>query len=282
MGFRFRKSVNFGPLRINASKSGVGWSAGVLGFRYTKKSNGGTRTTVSAPGTGMSYVKETGARKGRTVNTGGASRASGGAPAMPPQKPKKEYPAMLHRVCGVIAIAFAFFIVMLAMIVILAAPITCVMFTAFSVVLLVAGIYNIEVAARKQGKQCSKRWRTIVISAFVAVCFLFGALGLTANVDNDANSSLPVSSEVKHEPTSEPTIEPTPEPTPEPTTEPTPEPTEQPAAVADVKEEMVWIAGSGNGEKYHSRSTCSGMKNPVEISLSEAQARGYGPCGRCH
>lgn len=63
MGFRLRKSVNFGPVRVNLSKSGVGYSVGGKGFRYTKKANGGTRTTASIPGTGASYVKETGSHR---------------------------------------------------------------------------------------------------------------------------------------------------------------------------------------------------------------------------
>lgn len=58
MGFRFRKSFGSGPFRINVSKSGIGYSIGGKGFRYTKKSGGGTRTTISIPGTGISYVKD--------------------------------------------------------------------------------------------------------------------------------------------------------------------------------------------------------------------------------
>ena len=59
MGFRFRKSVNLGKgLRINFSKSGVGFSFGVPGFRITKKADGGVRETFSIPGTGISYVNE--------------------------------------------------------------------------------------------------------------------------------------------------------------------------------------------------------------------------------
>lgn len=34
MGFYLRKSINFGPMRLNFSKSGVGLSAGVKGFRF--------------------------------------------------------------------------------------------------------------------------------------------------------------------------------------------------------------------------------------------------------
>ena len=62
MGFRFRKSLNLGPFRINFSKSGVGYSFGGKGFRVTKTATGKTRTSASIPGTGISYVKETGSR----------------------------------------------------------------------------------------------------------------------------------------------------------------------------------------------------------------------------
>ena len=60
MGMRFRKSKNFGGFRVNLSKSGIGWSMGCKGARFTKKANGGTRQTLSIPGTGISYVTENG------------------------------------------------------------------------------------------------------------------------------------------------------------------------------------------------------------------------------
>ena len=63
MGLRYRKSFGSGPFRMNISKSGIGYSVGTKGFRYTKKAGGGTRTTASIPGTGISYVKETGKQK---------------------------------------------------------------------------------------------------------------------------------------------------------------------------------------------------------------------------
>ncbi len=59
MGFRFRKSINLGGgARLNLSKSGVGYSFGGKGFRFTKKAGGGTRTTASIPGTGMSWTSD--------------------------------------------------------------------------------------------------------------------------------------------------------------------------------------------------------------------------------
>ena len=41
MGFRYRKSINLGGgFRINLSKSGVGYSWGVKGYRVTKTAKG--------------------------------------------------------------------------------------------------------------------------------------------------------------------------------------------------------------------------------------------------
>lgn len=58
MGIRYRKSFKFGPLRINLSKSGVGYSVGNKFYRVTKKADGGMRTTATLPGTGISDVKD--------------------------------------------------------------------------------------------------------------------------------------------------------------------------------------------------------------------------------
>lgn len=64
MGWRFRKSIDIlGLFRINFSKSGIGFSWGVPGYRVTKMANGRTRKTVSVPGTGISHVSESGSKK---------------------------------------------------------------------------------------------------------------------------------------------------------------------------------------------------------------------------
>ena len=68
MGFRFRKSINLGfGFRLNLSKSGIGFSWGGKGFRYTKKADGSTRITHSIPGTGISWVEESGKPKKTTA-----------------------------------------------------------------------------------------------------------------------------------------------------------------------------------------------------------------------
>ena len=59
MGFFFRKSVRFGPMRLNFSKSGMGASIGVKGARLTASSRGSTYVTVGSHGF---YYRQTLAR----------------------------------------------------------------------------------------------------------------------------------------------------------------------------------------------------------------------------
>lgn len=54
MGFIFRKSIKLGPLRINFSKSGVGYSVGNKRIRRTKTSTGKTYNTINF-GKGLSF-----------------------------------------------------------------------------------------------------------------------------------------------------------------------------------------------------------------------------------
>ena len=54
---------------------------------------------------------------------------------------------------------------------------------------------------------------------------------------------------------------------------------QQQAAAQQPQEQMVWIPQSGS--KYHSKSSCSGMKDPRQVPISEAIAGGYEACSRC-
>lgn len=46
-------------------------------------------------------------------------------------------------------------------------------------------------------------------------------------------------------------------------------------------EEMVWIPTHG-GKKYHSKSTCSNMKDPEKVTLSKAKEKGFTACKKCY
>jgi hypothetical protein len=50
MSFFFRRSVGFGPFRLNLSKSGIGASVGVKGARLTRSARGTTYVTVGENG----------------------------------------------------------------------------------------------------------------------------------------------------------------------------------------------------------------------------------------
>lgn len=51
------------------------------------------------------------------------------------------------------------------------------------------------------------------------------------------------------------------------------------AMTTTEKKQVVYIAASGDGKKYHAIKTCSGMDgNVIEMSREEAEAAGYTPC----
>lgn len=44
-------------------------------------------------------------------------------------------------------------------------------------------------------------------------------------------------------------------------------------------EQLVWVPRSG--KKYHKKKTCSNMKNPRQVTISEAKKFGFTPCSKC-
>ena len=55
----------------------------------------------------------------------------------------------------------------------------------------------------------------------------------------------------------------------------------QTTAASKKTEEMVWIPTHG-GKKYHSKSTCSNMKDPEKVTLSQAKEKGFTACKKCY
>lgn len=86
MGWGFRKSFKFGPMRLNLSKSGIGLSAGVKGARVSV----GPRGTHLNVGTGGFYYRQKiggGSRGGYRTGSGGYAGSGGGSGTQPPQIP---------------------------------------------------------------------------------------------------------------------------------------------------------------------------------------------------
>lgn len=49
----------------------------------------------------------------------------------------------------------------------------------------------------------------------------------------------------------------------------------------DTGENLVWVPVNG-GERYHTKSTCSKMIDPIQVTKENAIANGYTPCGKCY
>lgn len=64
------------------------------------------------------------------------------------------------------------------------------------------------------------------------------------------------------------------------TKQPEQTPVETPQEAQDT-EERVWIPTNG-WSKYHSNPGCSKMKNPQEVTISQAKSRGFTACKRCY
>ena len=53
MSWNFRRSIRFGPIRVNLSRSGVGYSVGVRGLRVGRDARKRSYEQISIPKTGI-------------------------------------------------------------------------------------------------------------------------------------------------------------------------------------------------------------------------------------
>lgn len=82
MGLRFRKSFKLGSgTKVNFNKNSISFTAGTKGFHHTIGTSGRRTTTAGIPGSGLSYVSQSG---GSTPS--GSKKASGGGGAAPSKK----------------------------------------------------------------------------------------------------------------------------------------------------------------------------------------------------
>jgi uncharacterized protein DUF4236 len=98
MGWRWRKSVGRGPLRINLSRNGIGWSLGVPGLRVGRSPSGKGYVSQSIPGTGLYRIKYFGdGKKPATTQPQPPPGLPGPAPQPPPpaRQPQQPLPAPL-------------------------------------------------------------------------------------------------------------------------------------------------------------------------------------------
>lgn len=87
MGWRWRKSFGRGPLRINLSKRGIGWSLGIPGLRVGRSPSGRKYVSQSIPGTGLYWTKYFGGGRQQTGTQPGAPGVAGPVPHVPGSVP---------------------------------------------------------------------------------------------------------------------------------------------------------------------------------------------------
>ena len=272
MGMRFRKSIKLGGgTKLNLSKSGVGISTGVKGFRVSKNTSGRSRVTASLPGTGLSYTKEYGssgsfgnsqpaaAHHGSGSYSGGSSAPSGGG----------DKPPFFQRT-GIIILLLILF-----------PPVgICLMW--------------------RYMPQIHEGIKVTISVAFgiLCICILATGEGDVVNVDRpptlrqQVDEAKPAqepqeAAEPKTEVTTQPDVQTAQEPAQEPqdtqqaTTQPEKPKQEQPVQQEEFKDEERMVYITPTGEKYH-KKTCRMIKGDyTEIGINDAIARGYTACGVC-
>ncbi|MGO4205576.1 DUF4236 domain-containing protein [Rhodococcus sp. TAF43] len=90
---QFRKSKKFGPVRLSASKRGLGVSVGAGPFRVSRGADGKVRRTVRVPGTGIYDTKVIGG----SINKQKVTDPKVAKPA----PPRKEYSSTTNGLCSI-------------------------------------------------------------------------------------------------------------------------------------------------------------------------------------
>lgn len=289
MGLRFRKSKNYGPFRINFSKSGVGFSVGGKGFRYTKMANGRTRKTYSLPGTGISYVEESSKKeKVQNINTYSSDNLN----TLKNDKTiKKEGTRTMKFLKKIIKWTLILFI---AMIIIASCTaedpiaIESIAINSEQVINMdvnqdleltytispVGGNSDIKVNASSADIEAECYGDKLIVSTSDAEGSYVISLQSDDVKSNEITVNVVDSVKKAEEERRQAELQ------EQQRQEEIRRQAEQKSASQKQNEEYVYVVSSGT--KYHSNSSCSNMKNPSRITKDEAVSRGFEPCKKCY
>ena len=276
MGLRFRKSKKLGPFRIIFSKSGIGYSVGGKGFRYTKTADGKRRKTYSIPGTGISYVDE----KRKKKNNGGEN--------MERISPKK---AKTKTILKGILIFFIIYGLLGACTGILSdkedTKIENITLSGESTLTIDINqdkeIYfeispkdakrDIDVSTSSTNLKAKVEDDKIIITSNSTE----GTYSLIAKSDDIESNRVTINvvDSVKKAQEEQRQAE-----LQEQQRQAELQRQEEQAQASNENETYVYVSSSGS--KYHSNSSCSNMKNPSKITKTEAESRGLSPCKKCY
>lgn len=276
MGLRFRKSKKLGPFRINFSKSGIGYSVGGKGFRYTKTADGKRRKTYSIPGTGISYVDE----KRKKKNNGGEN--------MDRISPKK---AKTKTILKGILIFFIIYGLLGACTGILSdkedTKIENITLSGESTLTIDINqdkeIYfeispkdakrDIDVSTSSTNLKAKVEDDKIIITSN-STEGTYSLIGKSDDIESN-RVTINVVDSVKKAQEEQRQAE-----LQEQQRQAELQRQEEQAQASNENETYVYVSSSGS--KYHSNSSCSNMKNPSKITKTEAESRGLSPCKKCY
>ncbi len=275
MGWRFHKSTKVGPFRLNFSKKGVGWSVGAGGVRYTHRADGRRTVTSTIRGTGISYVTDLGKAKPKAepdhklldqastmdhsdfMPESGGSGSSGGG--------KRPGHGCLWWVVAILFWPFSLSIWFWRSSFVSSKALKAGILAVAWVLILLAGSSSDDTTGSS----------LTIASSSTASSMIAASSEVQEKEESPASEPASSQEQQNAAPASEPAATPAPvETTPAPVVT-TPAPAEP-----QQQEVMVWI--SATGSKYHSRASCSNMKNPSQVTLEEAQALGLTPCKKCY
>lgn len=315
MGFRFRKSKKVGPFRINMSQKGIGWSVGVKGLRYTKKAGGGSRVTASIPGAGISYVtdsKKPSRQSQPEITAPDQKLLDQASPAAgrnydPSPAPggtgsgggKRPGHGCLWWVVAILFWPFSLSIWFWRSSLVSNKALKAGILAVAWVLIVLAGGNSTDTTSPSLPVASSGPASSMIAASseaeeeedLPAESTPASEPASSQEVQEDADS-VPASSQELQETAaaSEPAVPASSQDSPAASseaaapapveTEPAPAVTAPAPAEPQQQEVMVWIPATGS--KYHSRSDCSGMNNPRQVTLEYAQSHGYEPCKRCY
>ena len=308
MGFRFKKSKKIGPFRVNVSKSGIGWSVGTKGFRYTKRADGKTQKTYSIPGTGISYVDVKGKNK-KSSNTNNISSSinnnfNNNKPKIPFYKRAlflwflliflppvgialmwvtKKYNKKPRIVLSAL---FAFYSLILYTPTPTDTDNNIAQNTAIQSENVVDESENQKLAEEQAAAEEAERQKIAQEQAAAEEAERQRIAQEQAAAEEAERQRIAQEQAAAEEAERQRIAQ---EQAAAEEAERQRIAQEQAAAQANQNSQpsqtigqTVYIAASGEGTKYHSRSSCSNMNGTIELSIDEAINRGYSACKKCH
>lgn len=285
MGLRFRKSVKIAPgVKVNLNKKSTSVTLGTKGVHHTVSSSGKKTTSVGVPGTGLSYVSTSSSKKGTSRTSRSKADSYVDRKEYSNTSPKNVLTCLTCVLLGILCV----FLLMVLMFIIIdpATELTGieVTWTANEYIVNdstevtispVPDSANIESLRLSDNSIASTEYKD---GKIIVTFYTVGSEELYFIANEEINSDPQLINVISQDVNAE---EISAEQAAQAEAERIAAEQAQAEAQQQSQEQMVWI--SATGSKYHSTPDCGKMdpSSAYQMSVSEAEAQGYGPCSKC-